>query len=108
MDRLSLKLFNPPDRSQTTLGVASSSPRRYNGSCFGGRGRKPRGFTIHPDWVSENLSIGKVPLADRSGVDYIDFMKRSQSCPPPMRNVITWGAKNGQSSFNGKQINDHR
>lgn len=97
MDRLSTKLFNPPERAYTSLGV--TSPRRggaQNGaSCFGCRGRAPRNFIIHPDWVSENLSIGKAQLSDRGsgGTDFIDYMKRSQSCPPPVRNVITWDNK---------------
>ena len=101
MDRLSTKLFNPPERSYTSLGV--SSPRRsHNGaSCFGIRGRTGRQYVIHPDWVSENLSIGKAQLTDRGGSDFIDYMKRSQSCPPPMRNVITWDSK----YLSGRQAN---
>ena len=108
MDRLSVKLFNPPERSNTSLGVAS--PRRYNGSCFGGRGRKLRQYTIHPDWVSENLSIGKAPITDRNAPDYIDYMKRSQSCPPPLRNIITWDGKTAQlnGQMNGAKLStDH-
>lgn len=107
MDKLSTKLFIPvAERSHTSLGVTTSPRRFINGnSCFGGRGRAARQYTIHPDWVSENLSIGKARLTDRSGgSDFLDYVKRSQSCPPPMRNVITWDNKYNPAS-SSRQVN---
>ncbi|XP_067934221.1 uncharacterized protein [Watersipora subatra] len=90
MDRLSNKLFNSTERSHTSLGVISPRRSQNGSSCFRCRGRTPRQYVIHPDWVSESLSIGKAQLTDRGGEDFIDYTKRSQSCPPPIRNVITW------------------
>jgi len=95
MDRLSTKLFNPPERAATSLGVATPRAGGFSqysntGGCFGGRSRLSRNhYTIHPDWVSESFNVQKVTMTDRSQ-DFIDKVKRSQSCPPPMRNVLTW------------------
>lgn len=94
MDRLSTKLFNPPERTLTAASIRM--PYQYGGSCFGGRGRKPKHYVIHPDWVSENFSTNKVQLSDRNGQEIIAYMKRSQSCPPAQRNVITWEDKSPQ------------
>ncbi|XP_013378675.1 uncharacterized protein LOC106150424 isoform X2 [Lingula anatina] len=59
-------------------------------------------YTIHPDWVSENLSVQKLSLSNRqSGKDTVDAAtrfkssslptRRCKSAPPPRsRNIITW------------------
>lgn len=94
MDRFSTKLFNPPDRSHTALGIASPRKSYQNGgSCFGRRSRATKHYVIHPDWVSENLSVSKAHLKDRRAPDRTDYSKRSQSCPPTQRDIITWEYK---------------
>lgn len=108
MDRLSTKLFNPPERSLTAIGMVS--PRRSyqnGGSCFGGRGRATKHYVIHPDWVSENFSVSKAKIKGRNGQDFTDIVKRSQSCPPVNRNIITWEMNSSRLPSNATTPNEN-
>lgn len=57
--------------------------------CFSAvRSPKRQYYTIHPEWVSENLSIQRVSLQQRTSTYH---PRRCRSAPPPRsRNPITW------------------
>ena len=67
------------------------SSRKYNfdGAFFTSiRSPKRQYFTIHPEWVSENLSVSRMTLREKTQT-YPP--RRCKSAPPPRsRNPITW------------------
>ncbi|KAI0226016.1 hypothetical protein LSAT2_023264 [Lamellibrachia satsuma] len=87
---------------------ASGTPNRYQceSTCFASTSSPRKQFTIHPDWVSENLTVAKINLKERtSSVPQCDMtgslrrstgitgypMRRCCSAPPSRtRNPITW------------------
>ncbi|XP_064620138.1 uncharacterized protein LOC135483305 isoform X2 [Lineus longissimus] len=85
----------------TKMNFGSSSSKdkgeyKYDGGFFNHR-KTRRDFTIHPDWVSENLTVEKLNLNKRKGYPPLDCryatfpMRRCKSAPPPRaRNPITW------------------
>lgn len=62
---------------------------KSDGSCFSSvRSPKRQYFTIHPEWVSENLSVSQMSLREKTQT-YPP--RRCKSAPPPRsRNPITW------------------
>ena len=80
--------------SMDRIGTSSDSDNRrkhvkFEGTFFATT-RSPRKqyFTIHPEWVSENLSVQKMTLQEKCGT-YPP--RRCKSAPPPRsRNPITW------------------
>ena len=76
---------------------AATQRYEYQGGLFLKSGHKARDFTIHPDWVSENIQIAKLTLKNRNAESSQDYkystypMRRCRSAPPPQyRNPITW------------------
>lgn len=71
----------------------------YDGGLFTHpKHSNPEYFVIHPDWVSESMSIQKLSLTDRTKViPKVPKSKsmtlpgrRCNSAPPKYRNPITW------------------
>ena len=80
----------------------------YDGGLFVHPKKGPKEeFVIHPDWVSESMSIQKLSLSKRTSSKIpvkIERMtksmtwpgRRCKSAPPPkLRNPITWEAADG-------------
>ena len=83
---------------------AGTPTYRSDGTCFASTSSPPKQFTIHPDWVSENLTVAKLNLKERTGsiprcnttrgraagiTGY--HVRRCSSAPPSrVRNPITW------------------
>ncbi|XP_074651398.1 uncharacterized protein LOC141906100 isoform X2 [Tubulanus polymorphus] len=70
----------------------------YEGGLFKPHGKAKRDFIINPEWVSENLTIEKLKINERTrNYPIIDMryatypIRRCRSAPPPRhRNPITW------------------
>ncbi|KAK3097249.1 hypothetical protein FSP39_008057 [Pinctada imbricata] len=69
----------------------------YDGGIFLPHKAKHDYFVIHPDWVSESMTIQKLSLKDRKKKKTDTWPgRRCKSAPPPNeRNIITWN--NGES-----------
>ncbi|XP_069138697.1 uncharacterized protein [Argopecten irradians] len=73
----------------------------YDGGIFVPNKPKHDYFVIHPDWVSEAMSIQKLSLKERRPVSRTGTWpgRRCKSAPPPkLRNPITWDVINGEDS----------
>ncbi|CAH1797522.1 unnamed protein product [Owenia fusiformis] len=82
-------------KNSSENGQKSQRPKsavyEYGGGLFKPhKFKKPGYFTIHPDWVSESLSVQRLSLQERTAT----FPpRRCKSAPPPIvksRNPITW------------------
>ncbi|XP_021355865.1 uncharacterized protein LOC110451950 isoform X2 [Mizuhopecten yessoensis] len=70
----------------------------YDGGIFVPNKPKHDYFVIHPDWVSEAMSIQKLSLKERRPVSRTGTWpgRRCKSAPPPkLRNPITWDVVHG-------------
>ncbi|KAK3604719.1 hypothetical protein CHS0354_018959 [Potamilus streckersoni] len=67
----------------------------YEGGLFFEPKKHADFFVIHPDWVSEAMSIQKLTLSNRNVTKTLTWPgRRCKSAPPPkLRNPITWDQK---------------
>ncbi|XP_033749629.1 uncharacterized protein LOC117334241 isoform X2 [Pecten maximus] len=73
----------------------------YDGGIFVPNKPKHDYFVIHPDWVSEAMSIQKLSLKERRPVSRTGTWpgRRCKSAPPPkLRNPITWDVAHGEDN----------
>ncbi|ELU15331.1 hypothetical protein CAPTEDRAFT_203119 [Capitella teleta] len=89
--QLSAQTSRSVDRIGSTSDDSYRKNVKFNGTMFSAT-RSPRKqyFTIHPEWVSENLSVQKMTLQQKCAT-YPP--RRCKSAPPPStrsRNPITW------------------
>lgn len=102
MDRFSQRLYcsgsGTCSPTGTPINNSITSPTKqkcYNDGGVFGRGEgsvSRRYYVIHPDWVSENLSVQKLNLSERKESEENHY-SRSQSAPPTAedeRDIITW------------------
>ena len=71
---------------------SSAMTYSYDGGIFSPKKSPQEYFVIHPDWVSESMTIQKLSLKDRNPSKTATWPgRRCKSAPPPnQRNIITW------------------
>lgn len=87
----------PASRSETPNRPESAASYSYDGGVFLPNKPKHEYFVIHPDWVSESMTIQKLSLSERKPA-YVKSGtwpgRRCKSAPPTkFRNPITWNVE---------------
>ncbi|XP_067665501.1 uncharacterized protein [Haliotis asinina] len=68
-----------------------STTYEYDGGVFAPTTPRRDFFVIHPDWVSESVTVQKLSLNERTKKSSTWPGRRCRSAPPPkFRNPITW------------------